>query len=130
MPLVAFIATGGQAIDPAPWPGAETAAAAGATLGITQQWLGTRGRGTLAEHQRAVFLRGADGAVIAQEQLAIAAGDAAFLSGTGLIGRLRRRAAQQHQAHREKGFQPPWVRALMVTPPGKKWPDNIKLQRP
>ena len=83
--LVALVAAGRQAIHPASWPGAERAGAAGAAIGILQQRLRSRLVFT-AKHRRATFLRTTDGAVIAQEQIAVATIDAALLPRTWRVG--------------------------------------------
>ena len=82
--LIAFIATGGQAVNAASWPGTKRTGATGAPLRVLDKRLWTC-LGLTAEHGRATFFRAADGAVVTQEQIAVAAIDSTLFAGAGCI---------------------------------------------
>ena len=79
--FVALVTAGCQAVHPTPRPGAESARAARTAIGALQQGLRAR-LATTAIKRRTTLLRGADGAVIAQEQLTLATIDTALPAGT------------------------------------------------
>ena len=82
--LIAFIATGGQAVNAASGPGTKRPGATGTTLRVLEQRLWSR-LAFSAKHCRATFLRATDGAVITQEQIAVASIDSPLLAGAGCI---------------------------------------------
>lgn len=57
----------------------------------------------VAEVGRATALRGADGAVVAEEDIAVATGDTAFLSRAGAIGGQRRKCADRQEEEGDRG---------------------------
>lgn len=85
---------------------AERAAATGTALRRALQTLYGGLSGTsagVAEVGRATALRGADGAVVAEEDIAVATGDTAFLSRTGAIGSQRRKCADRQEEEGSRG---------------------------
>ena len=94
--LVALFPAGRQAIHPTTGSCAKRAGSAGAAIVALQEVLRSRLL-ALAKHCRAALLRTADGAVIAQKQIAVATVNPAFFAGTRGIGRLNENAGKQQQ---------------------------------
>ena len=92
---VALVTAGCQAIDTTPWASAKRARATGTAIVALKKVL-LANLTLVAEHGCAAFLRPADGPVIAQEQIAVAASNTALFAGTGRIGG-KGRSAQQSE---------------------------------
>jgi len=99
--LVALAAARREAIDPAPGTDAVIATAALATVGGLEQRLRARVV-PKPQHSGTGLLRSTDGAVIAQEGIAVASGNTALAPGTRLIGG-KGRGAQSQQQDRDTG---------------------------
>lgn len=103
---IAFLAARRQAVHPSTRACAERAAATGTALRRALQTLYGGLSGTsagVAEVGRATALRGADGAVVAEEDIAVATGDTAFLSRAGAIGGQRRKCADRQEEEGDRG---------------------------
>jgi len=99
--LVALAAARRKAIDPAPGADAVIATAALATVGGLEQRL-RPGLVPKPQHSGTGLLRSTDGAVVAQEGIAVTPGNTALAPGTRLIGG-KGRSAQGQQQNRDTG---------------------------
>ncbi len=123
--FVALLPAGCEAINAAPWPGAERTGATIAPVIGLQKLLGPC-LFTDAEHGGAALFRAADGAVIAQKQIAIAAIDATLLPGTrGVGGQCRStEQRQKYPGHRHPATANQLAHGIS---PSKMWPDDINV---